>query len=99
MSISGLLRDDGTVGRITPTILVVDDDATCRTLLEACLGSQAYQVFTAHDGPGALQELERVHPDLVLLDVVMPKMDGFEGCRLLKYSPETRLTPAPLLTS
>jgi len=87
------------VGRITPTILVVDDDATCRTFLEACLGAQAYKVFTARDGQGALEELSRVHPDLVLLDVVMPKIDGFEVCRLLKYDPETRLTPVVLLTS
>ena len=82
-----------------PTILVVDDDATCSTLLEAYLGSQAYRVFTAHNGEAAMEELSRVHPDLVLLDVVMPNLSGFEVCRLLKYNPETRLTPVVLLTS
>lgn len=81
------------------TILVVDDDATCRTFLEAYLGSQAYAVFTARDGQAALEELSRVHPDLVVLDVVMPNLDGIEVCRLLKYNPKTRLTPVVLLTS
>lgn len=57
-----------------------------------------FQVFTAGDGETALFELSRQQPDLVLLDVQMPGMDGFETCRRIKASPETRLTPVVLVT-
>ena len=80
------------------TILVVDDDPTARLLLEQFLGAENYDVVTAQDGPAALDVLSRLRPDLVLLDVMMPKPDGFEVCRLLKLNPETRLTPVVLVT-
>ena len=57
-----------------------------------------FQVFTASDGETALFELSRQQPDLVLLDVQMPGLDGFETCRRIKASPETRLTPVVLVT-
>ncbi|MBI3698301.1 MAG: response regulator [Acidobacteria bacterium] len=80
------------------TILVVDDDPTVRMLLERFLGAENYDVVTAQDGRAALDVLSRLHPDLILLDAVMPKPDGFEVCRRLKRDPETRLTPVVLVT-
>ena len=80
------------------TILVVDDDAAIRSALQGLLQAEQLQVVTAADGEAALSEFSRVEPDLVLLDVMMPKLDGFEVCKRLKRDPESRLTPVVLLT-
>lgn len=80
------------------TILVVDDDPTTRLLLDRFLSEEGYTIVSAADGPQALDELSRVRPDLILLDVVMPEPDGFEVCRRLKRNPKTRLTPVVLVT-
>ena len=79
--------------------MVVDDNATNRTLLEELLSAQGYKVITSADGQLALQQFARVKPDLVLLDVMMPDLDGFEVCRRLKNNAETRLTPVVLVTA
>ena len=79
-------------------ILVVDDEAGNRNLLEEMLGAQGYKVVTAGNGQQALEEFARVQPSLVLLDVVMPRINGFEVCRLLKSNPATRLIPVVLVT-
>lgn len=65
-------------------ILVVDDDRHTRMLLEAVLKADGYTVFTANNGEEALELMEREHIDLVVLDVMMPKMDGYEFTRLLR---------------
>lgn len=80
------------------TILVVDDNVAVRSLLAELLRVQGFTVVTAGDGPAALEEFVRAQPDLVLLDVVMPGLDGFEVCRQLKRQPETRLVPVILVT-
>jgi putative two-component system response regulator len=80
-------------------ILVVDDDLASRELLAELLLSRKYEVVTACDGVEALEEFERSHPDLVLLDVMMPRLDGFETCGRLKATPEGRLTPVVLVTA
>jgi putative two-component system response regulator len=79
-------------------ILVVDDDATNRELLQESLVAEGLEVVTAPDGRSSLEEFARLKPDLVLLDVNMPFLDGFEVCRRLKSNPETRLTPVVLVT-
>lgn len=79
-------------------ILVVDDEPTNRVLLEELLEAQGYTVVTAEDGQQALEKFNGMEPDLVLLDVAMPKLSGFEVCRRLKGNPETRLTPVVLVT-
>lgn len=83
---------------MSPTILIVDDDLANRTLLEELLGSQGYQIVTAADGHTALEEFAVCQPDLVLLDVMMPDLDGFEVCRRIKYYLENRLTPVVMVT-
>jgi len=84
--------------RLDGTILVVDDDSTNRALLAEMLEMQGYQVVTASDGRQALAEFTRVQPSLVLSDIQMPHVNGFEVCRTLKNNPVTRLTPVVLVT-
>lgn len=84
---------------MSATILIVDDEPAIRGLLEEVLRLQGYRVFTASDGRAALEEFTRRQPDLVLLDVVMPVLNGFEVCRRLKQNPDTRLTPIVMVTA
>jgi putative two-component system response regulator len=79
-------------------ILVVDDEASARRGLEQLLERQGYQDRGCDDGVSALAECASFQPDLILLDVMMPGLDGFEVCRQLKSSPETRLIPVVLVT-
>lgn len=67
-------------------ILVVDDDRNTRLLLRAVLQAENYTVFTAENGGDALQVMDREHIDLVVLDVMMPKMDGYEFTRILRQT-------------
>src|SRR6185503_5979532 len=80
-------------------ILVVDDVEANVRLLEAKLSAEYYEVLTAADGPTALAMAASERPDIVLLDVMMPGMDGFAVCRRLKDDPETRHLPVVLLTA
>ena len=80
-------------------ILVVDDIEANVRLLEAKLSAEYYEVLTANDGPTALAMAAAEKPDIVLLDVMMPGMDGFEVCRRLKNDPETRHVPVVLVTA
>jgi putative two-component system response regulator len=79
-------------------ILVVDDEAAAREGLEGLLSAYGYSVRAAHDGHSALESFPHFQPDLVLLDVMMPELNGFEVCRQLKNNPDTRLTPVVLIT-
>ena len=65
-------------------ILVVDDDKNTRRLLEAVLTAEKYTVFTAVNGEDALDVMDREHIDLVVLDIMMPKMDGYEFTEVLR---------------
>ena len=79
-------------------ILVVDDLPANTRVLEALLTRDGYRVTVAEDGERALEVVAVEHPDLVLLDILMPKMDGYEVCRRLKSDPATRLIPVVLVT-
>jgi len=79
-------------------ILIVDDESASRTALEMLLRREGYEVHNASDGSCALAECSSFRPDLVLLDVLMPGINGFEVCRRIKATPETRLTPVVLIT-
>jgi two-component system cell cycle response regulator len=80
-------------------ILVVDDIEANVRLLEAKLTAEYYEVLTASDGPTALAIAAAESPDIILLDVMMPGMDGFEVCRRLKDDPATRHIPVVLVTA
>ncbi|MGI4818603.1 MAG: PleD family two-component system response regulator [Janthinobacterium lividum] len=80
-------------------ILVVDDVDTNVRLLEAKLTIEYFDVVTCNDGATAIESARTEQPDLILLDVMMPKMDGFETCRRLKDDPATRHIPVVLVTA
>src|SRR5215510_516121 len=81
------------------TILVVDDDPKHLRLVDALLQPRGYTVVTSSNGAEALEQAHRVSPDLILLDVMMPQVDGFEVCKLLKDHPATRLIPMVMMTA
>ncbi len=80
------------------TILIVDDEPAFRDYLGTLLRTQGFRVVAAGDGIDALDQFAQNQPDLVLLDIEMPLMDGFEVCHRLKQNPEARLTPVVLIT-
>ena len=82
-----------------PVVLVVDDGAANRELIEACLAGVECEVRSAEDGPSALNAIQTALPDLVLLDVQMPGMDGYEVCRRIKSNAASRLVPVVMITS
>jgi putative two-component system response regulator len=79
-------------------ILIVDDEPVNLDVLSRLMATGGYAVVTASNGADALEAAAREHPDVVLLDVNMPGLDGFEVCRRLKAAPATRLTPVVLVT-
>jgi putative two-component system response regulator len=84
---------------ITGTILVADDQAANRELLEELLTAQGCKVITVPDGAAAVEELTRAEVDLVLLDVMMPHLNGFEVCERIKNNPDTYLIPVIMITA
>jgi two-component system alkaline phosphatase synthesis response regulator PhoP len=82
-----------------PVILVVDDNVPNLELIQAYLEDVECQVVPAHDGIEALNLVARRKPDLILLDIMMPKMSGFEVCRRLKNDPETSDIPVIMVTA
>ena len=81
-----------------PVVLVVDDGAANRELIRSFLSALDCDVRMAEDGPSALAIVETDPPDLVLLDVRMPRMDGYEVCRRIKATPHGRLLPVVMIT-
>lgn len=84
---------------VPPLLLVVDDDPINVELLGDLLRALGYRVATAGDGPAALRAVREQAPDLVLLDVMMPEMNGFEVCRALRADPSTSAIPVVFVTA
>ena len=80
-------------------ILLVDDSTTMLLMEQMVLGSSGYQILTAQDGAAGLQAALSHRPDLIILDVVMPVMNGLEACRQLRAHEVTRETPILLVTT
>jgi putative two-component system response regulator len=80
------------------TVLVVDDEVTNREVLARMLAREGYDVHSADDGEAGLAAVERYTPDVILLDVQMPRLDGLTVCRRIKANPATRLTPVVMVT-
>ena len=80
-------------------ILVVDDDRDFLEATRAILESQSYRVITARSGQEALERARSEPPDLILLDIIMPGLDGFEVCRRLKQDPNLSHIPVMMITS
>ena len=80
-------------------ILVVDDEIYIVHILDFSLGMEGYEVLTALDGEQALEKARTEKPDLIVLDIMMPKLDGYETCKRLKADPETKDVPVILLSA
>ncbi|RPJ42281.1 MAG: response regulator [Candidatus Latescibacterota bacterium] len=87
------------VDNLAKKILVVDDEVYILHILDFSLGAEGYEVITAADGEEAMRKARSEKPDLIVLDIMMPKVDGFEACRRLKADPETSPIPVILLTA
>jgi len=80
-------------------ILIVDDEPDILELIEYNLKKEGYQVFLASNGQEGITIAKKVHPDLIILDIMMPKMDGIEACRLMRAIPEFKNTFMVFLTA
>ena len=80
-------------------ILVVDDSKTIRRTAETLLSKEGCQVFTAIDGFDALSKIADHQPDLIFVDIMMPRLDGYETCSLIKHNKMFRETPVIMLSS
>ena len=81
------------------TVLLVEDDINLREIYAARLSAEDYVVVVASDGEEALAKSVRTKPDLILLDVMMPKISGFDVLDILRSTPETRTTKVVMLTA
>ena len=80
-------------------ILVVDDSATIRRSAESMLATEGYDVVTAENGFEALSKVARHNPDLIFVDIMMPRLDGYQTCAIIKNNTQYRSTPVIMLTS
>ena len=84
---------------MTKNILIIDDEQNARVLIQEMLSPQGYEVLAAFKGAEGLREAEEQTPDLVLLDVEMPEMDGFDVLRRIRETPTTAAIPVVMLTA
>jgi twitching motility two-component system response regulator PilG len=80
-------------------ILVVDDSATIRRSAETMLATEGHEVVTAENGFEALSKVARHNPDLIFVDIMMPRLDGYQTCAIIKNNSQYRSTPVVMLTS
>jgi len=80
-------------------VLIVEDESDAAEVAKTAIESGDVEVFTAFDGLSALDEIPRIRPDLVLLDVMLPTLDGFEVCKRIKNDPETEGILVALFTA
>jgi DNA-binding response OmpR family regulator len=85
--------------RTPPRILIVDDTPANVEILEMRLAANGYEILTAGDGEEALEVIEKQEPDLILLDIMMPRIDGIEVCRRVKANDALPFIPIVLVTS
>jgi len=85
--------------RTPPRILIVDDNPTNVKIVQTRLGAEGYEIISAGDGEAGLAAARRQTPDLILLDIMMPKLDGIEVCRRLRADPDFPFTPIIMVTA
>jgi len=83
----------------TKRILVVDDDKAVTTLLEGILSSQGYTVTVANDGIDGMVQVKKIIPDLIILDIMMPELNGYDVCSNLKFDAKLKHIPIIVLTA
>src|SRR5260370_41630756 len=84
---------------MTARILIVDDQRSNVEMMAGVLKARGYAVYTALDGQQALEQVREIHPDLVVSDILMPGLDGYDLCRRLRAAQETAVLPGVLVTS
>ena len=94
---TGTLNDDSAESGLR--ILIVDDSATIRRSAESMLKAEGYDVVTAENGFEALSKVARHNPDLIFVDIMMPRLDGYQTCAIIKNNTQYRSTPVVMLTS
>ena len=80
-------------------VMVIDDSRTIRKSAETMLGREGCEVLTADDGFEALSLIHEHHPDLIFVDIMMPRLDGYQTCAIIKNNDNFRSTPVIMLTS
>src|SRR5947199_6139643 len=85
--------------KISSKILIADDNHQNCELLDAYLADEGYHIEMVYDGQQTLDAVARSQPDLILLDIMMPKVSGYEVCQRLKANPETRTVPVIMVTA
>jgi DNA-binding response OmpR family regulator len=94
----GIVQKEGiTFGR--PKVLFIDDDELLLGSFETVLGYHDCQAITATNGPSGIEKAKKEHPDLILLDVMMPGMDGYEVCRRMRADPDINQIPIIIITA
>ncbi|WP_422666661.1 response regulator [Candidatus Macondimonas diazotrophica] len=89
----------GGANRLAMRVMVIDDSKTIRRTAETLLMREGFEVITAQDGYEALGLVVRHRPDLVFVDIMMPRLDGYQTCALIKRHPDFRHIPVVLLSS
>ena len=80
-------------------VMVIDDSQTIRRTAETLLAREGYEVVTAQDGFEALSKISDNRPDIIFIDIMMPRLDGYQACALIKNNPRFRGTPVIMLSS
>jgi DNA-binding response OmpR family regulator len=83
----------------TPRVLIVEDEPNIVLSLEILLQRAGYETASSADGEAALELIRRTHPDVVLLDIMLPKLNGYEVCRVVKSDPTLSSIPVVMLTA
>ena len=96
---SGMLREKAVLKRTIPLVMVVDDSLTVRKITSRMLTREGFEVATAKDGVDGLQQLQDIEPDIILLDIEMPRMDGFEFARNVRADAKAKHIPIIMITS
>ncbi|CAD7781788.1 MAG: Transcriptional regulatory protein WalR [Candidatus Methanoperedenaceae archaeon GB50] len=81
------------------TILVIEDDKDIANLIAYHLEKEKYKVVITHDGETGLSLIQKAHPSLILLDLMLPELDGLEVCRMVKTNPSTQNIPIIMVTA
>ena len=80
-------------------VLIVEDSLTQRQIISELLKHSGFQVYFARDGVEAMEQIQQTNPDLIVLDIVMPRMNGYEVCRHIKSDPKTKNLPVVMCSS
>jgi twitching motility two-component system response regulator PilG len=91
-------KENSDAPALSRTILVVDDSATVRKLISGKLEKSGHEVVCAVDGMDALAKLDEAAPDLILLDITMPRMDGYQVCKMIRSNPVTKNIPVVMIS-